>query len=78
MVVTRGQEDESKIVGTPLTQMTKTGKEDAPLMPINESMIPGGLPIENRRDHHTSDHYQQGEWDNCRSYSSRPATEDEN
>ena len=26
--------------------MTKTGKEDAPLMPINESMIPGGLPIE--------------------------------
>ena len=42
----REQGDMSKIIETPLTQMTVIGKEDAPLMPVNESMIPGGLPVE--------------------------------
>ena len=45
MVVTREQGDVNSIVVSPLTQMTKIWKEDAPLMPINESMIPGGLPV---------------------------------
>ena len=45
MVVTREQGDVSKIVESPLTQMTKIRKENTPLMPANESTIPGGLPV---------------------------------
>ena len=52
MVVMRGQGNMSKIIETPLAQMTEIRKEDAPLMPINKSIIPGGFPVQNRRDHH--------------------------
>ena len=45
MVVMREQGDMSKIIETPLAQMTEIRKEDAPLMPVNKSMIPGGLPV---------------------------------
>ena len=68
----------SKIIETPFTQMTEIGKEDAPLMPTNESMIPGGLLVQTGGTAIPVTTTSMVNKIIHRSYSSRPAAEDEN